>query len=144
MPRKYVFALSSGVAMFVAVYLIDAFLARVGLHAETTYLDDALLAIFVAGLVFFLQWQHERELRRQQQCAVIIDTMNHHIRNALQVIVYRANLDGQSDQQLNDITRAVERIDWALREILPSINAADQARSGNSHGEPLPTHVDPH
>ena len=115
-----------------AVYFMDLGLAHFGLHAESTYLDDTLLGMFAAFLVFFLQLHHERELRRQQQCAAVIDNMNHHIRNALQVIVYRATLDAQYGAELKDINKAIERIDWALREILPEINRAGLDPAGSS------------
>ncbi|HVZ18276.1 MAG TPA: hypothetical protein VG897_14235 [Terriglobales bacterium] len=127
MSRKYISAACAGVVIAVLVYLIDALLAHLGLHAESTYVDDALLGIAVAVLVFLLQWQHERELRRQRQMIAVIELMNHHIRNALQVIVYRANLDNNAGE-FEDITNAVDRIDHALSEILPSINGENAER----------------
>jgi uncharacterized membrane protein YccC len=117
--KRYLVTILAGVGIFAAVYLIDALLAATGMHAETTSIDDVLLGLIVAGLVFVLQWQNERELRRQQRCAAVIAEMNHHIRNALQVIVTRANLSLNSHLELTQITAAVERIDWSLREILP-------------------------
>jgi hypothetical protein len=48
----------------------------------------------------------------------VIAEMNHHIRNALSPI--SLSLDATEDQQLERvISEAVDRIDWALREILP-------------------------
>jgi TolA-binding protein len=44
--------------------------------------------------------------------------MNHHIRNALQVIAY-ANATGDPDESMKLIRSSVERIEWALREVLP-------------------------
>ena len=44
--------------------------------------------------------------------------MNHHVRNALQVISDSVHLRGHT-QQIKDIHVAIKRIDWALREILP-------------------------
>jgi signal transduction histidine kinase len=123
--NKYVLALLAGLGMFGAVYLADAGLASHGLHAETTYLDDALLGCLSALLVFFLQQHHERELRRQRQFAAVVEQMNHHIRNALQVIVYQTALDPKFSEELQGIHGAVQRIDWALREILPSAVTAD-------------------
>lgn len=122
MSRKYLLAAISGTAIFVLVYVMDIVLARMGLHAETTFLDDFLLAVVVAALVFVLQWQHERELQRQKQCAEVIALMNHHIRNALQVIVSRSILDDHTNDEIREINAAVDRIDHALREILPAIH----------------------
>ena len=128
MSRKCLFAALAGTTIFVLVYFIDILLARMGLHAETTFLDDFLLAIVVAALVFFLQWQHERELQRQKQCAEVIGLMNHHIRNALQIIVSRSILDGHTKDEIKEINAAVDRIDHALREILPSIRTESPDR----------------
>ncbi len=122
MIRKYVIPLLAGLGMFAAVTLIDAILAKAGLHAEATYLDDLLLGSLTAALVFVLQLHHEHELERQRQSAMVIEQMNHHIRNALQVIVYRTDPKTRDSQELLDIRNSVDRIDWALREILPSVN----------------------
>jgi len=109
----------SGVAMMVAVDLVDRWFVDLGLHAETTRIDDVLLGLVAAALVFLIQRQQDRELRRQRQSAAVIEQMNHHIRNALQVIVARASLDHEAKPELQQINDAVARIDWALREILP-------------------------
>ncbi len=109
----------SGVAMMVAVDLIDRWFVARGLHAETTRIDDLLLGLVAAALVFLIQRQQDRELRRQRQSAAVIEQMNHHIRNALQVIVARASIDHEATPELRQIDDAVARIDWALREILP-------------------------
>jgi hypothetical protein len=109
----------SGLAMMVAVDLVDRWFVAVGLHAETTRIDDVLLGLVAAALVLLIQRQQDRELRRQRQSAAVIEQMNHHIRNALQVIVSRATLDHEAKPELQQINEAVARIDWALREILP-------------------------
>ncbi|HEX4039878.1 MAG TPA: hypothetical protein VHX37_17620 [Acidobacteriaceae bacterium] len=117
--RRHVITLLIGIGMFVAVYVVDIWLAAEGLHAESTWIDNVLLGIIAAVMAFLLQRQQERELLRQQRNAAIIDQMNHHIRNALQVIVARASLDQRDTPELEQINDAVARIDWALREILP-------------------------
>ncbi|MDT8070784.1 MAG: hypothetical protein ROO76_21700 [Terriglobia bacterium] len=121
MSRKYTVTALAALGMFAAVFFLDRVLARFGLHAEATYVDDFLLAILTGVLVFILQLQHERELARQQHSAVIIEEMNHHIRNALQVIVYRMDPKARESDELRDIRASVDRIDWALREILPTV-----------------------
>lgn len=118
---KYLYALLGGLGMAGAVYLVEAGLASAGMHAETTFLDDALLGIFTAVVVLFILWHRDtqRKLSRQKQYASVIADLNHHIRNALQVIVYRTELDLHGVPELQEIRNAVDRIDWALREILP-------------------------
>jgi len=120
--RRLVITLLSGLAMCVAVDLVDRWLASHGLHAEVTRFDDLLPGIVAAALVYVIQRLQARELRRQRQSAAVIDQMNHHIRNALQVIVARAALDHEATPELRQIDDAVARIDWALREILPRSN----------------------
>lgn len=117
--RRFAIVVLSGLAMCLAVDLVDRLLASHGLHAEVTRFDDLLPGLVAAVLVFIILRLQERELRRQRQSAVVIGQMNHHIRNALQVIVTRASLDHQSKPELLQIHDAVARIDWALREILP-------------------------
>jgi hypothetical protein len=47
-----------------------------------------------------------------------ISELNHHIRNALQSIQLSA-YSTQDQQAMKEISAAVERIQWALREVLP-------------------------
>jgi len=77
---------------------------------------DNIAAAFLLGLVVFVyECRRERELVRKLQ---VIELMNHHVRNALQPIMYIPYSQDQQ-QQLTAIQDAVRRIDWALREILP-------------------------
>lgn len=115
----------AGLGMFLTVHLVDALLSAMGLHAEATYLDDLLLGILAALLVFFLQWRHRLEMRRHEQCAAAIDEINHHIRNALQVIALRTSLDSRSREELTEIRDASARIEWVLRELVPSLATHD-------------------
>ena len=49
----------------------------------------------------------------------VVAEMNHHIRNALDVIQMAAAATGQQGAiQVQVITESVARIDWALRELL--------------------------
>jgi hypothetical protein len=123
--RRYVTAIIAGVAAFFAVYAIDAALAGVGMHAETTHIDDVLLGFLVAVLVYFLERHHDRELARQRHHAAVVEQMNHHIRNALQVISNQITLDLRKGAEIDPIRNAIDRVDWALREILPR-SAADR------------------
>jgi hypothetical protein len=117
--RRHGITVMAGVAMAIVVDVIDRGFVALGLHAEATRVDDILIGLAAAALVFFLQRQQERELHQQRQSATVIEQMNHHIRNALQVIVTRASLDHEAKPELQQINDAVARIDWALREILP-------------------------
>jgi len=57
--------------------------------------------------------------------------MNHHVRNALQPIMYSPYLKEQAEQ-VRIIQEGTRRIDWALREVLPGEDVS-------SPGAELPT-----
>lgn len=121
MSNNYILSVLAGLGMFGAVFLVEHVFSAAGVAASGTLIDDALLGIF-AGLCLFFLLRHvdtARELRRRQQYAVVISELNHHVRNALQVIITRADLTVHSLPELEDIVSAVNRIEWALREILP-------------------------
>ncbi len=82
--------------------------------------SDALGGL-VAGVLFFhlLQYERERRTRLRQKLAVIAD-MNHHVRNALQVISYHAYSHADK-KQWEVVHESVERIQWALDEVLPKV-----------------------
>ena len=115
--RKYLLTIAAALATFVACGVIDAIFSARHILLEATYLDDVLLAVLAATFVFALETYHDRENRRLRELADLVSQMNHHIRNALQVIAY-ANL-GQSDSQAAlGVKDSISRIEWVLREVL--------------------------
>jgi 1,2-phenylacetyl-CoA epoxidase catalytic subunit len=59
-----------------------------------------------------------RERQRMQEARVRrVAEMNHHVRNALQVIAYWS-LAEKEKRQVELVQDAVNRIQWALREIM--------------------------
>jgi hypothetical protein len=117
--RPYVASLSAGLVTFGAVHAIDLYLARIKLPAEATILDDLLLGILVGVLILSIELHHQRELRAQQHKIAVIREMNHHVRNALQTILYVTFRAGDTSNS-EKVTEAARRIEWALREILPA------------------------
>lgn len=86
----------------------------------------SLLIGMVAGGLFLYVARHEKAHRDQmrERMRTVAD-LNHHIRNALQVIKLcgiqpEASLDGR---QLQLIKESADRIEWALREVLPKYPA---------------------
>jgi len=124
MQRKYGVAVLAACGMAIAVYFVDLLLGRAQLRADETILDNVLLALLAGVVAFLLEQRREHALARQRRRAETIDQMNHHIRNALQIIICQTNLDVSRPQELRAIASAVDRIDWALREILPSVGTA--------------------
>ncbi len=73
-------------------------------------------------------WNERRRVRFLTEKLTTIELMNHHVRNALQVITYSVYRQGSSEQ-VTEIQDAVNRIDWALREILPGKASDEKAPS---------------
>jgi hypothetical protein len=73
-----------------------------------------VVSLLTAKLVQVTRERHRLTVARMQ----VIAEMNHHIRNALSPV--SLSLEDTENQQLKRmISDAVDRIDWALREILP-------------------------
>jgi signal transduction histidine kinase len=100
-------------------YFLDRLLLDTGLSRWHTILfSNAITGTVAALFLAYRQQQHRRELELMEQRMQIVGDMNHHIRNALQVIVYFAQnaKDRESADRLRD---SIDRIQWALREVLP-------------------------
>jgi len=121
MKTNYLHSIFAGLGMFGAVFLVEHGLVHTGILGSGTMLDEVLLGLFASFGLFFLlrHLDIDRELRRRQHYAFVIAELNHHIRNALQVILSRADVSIHGLAELEDIADSVNRIDWALREVLP-------------------------
>src|ERR1035437_3601658 len=110
-------ALGVGVVSFATELMHYWLVPDLGRHHERL-LAEALSALIVsclfAKLAYLTRQRHLLTVARMQ----VIAEMNHHIRNALTPISLSA--DATENQQLvRVISDGVDRIDWALREILP-------------------------
>ena len=96
----------------------DRLLARDGVTRIDILLVSNALTGIVAGFLFYSFTNNER-LRRKlvRERLRTIAEMNHHIRNSLQIITYATAADTEESVEL--IRDSVERIEWALREVLP-------------------------
>jgi len=111
-------AIAVGIVSFLATELMHYLLVPDIGRSRERFLAEALSALLVslltAKLVQITRERHRLTVARMQ----VIAEMNHHIRNALSPI--SLSMDDTENQQLNHvISEAVDRIDWALREILP-------------------------
>lgn len=107
------------VLVWLVGYGFDRLLARDGVPRFDLLLTSNALTGIVAGLLFYTLTSYER-LRRNliRDRLRTIAEMNHHIRNSLQVITYATATQKNADS-VDMIRRSVERIEWALREVLP-------------------------
>jgi hypothetical protein len=102
--------------------VLDRLLLQEGLpRLDMLIFSNGLTGLFAGGLF----WQMAREAKASRDLVAermkTIAELNHHIRNALQVIKFlggqkRTGLDAVQLQLIND---SADRIEWALREVLP-------------------------
>ncbi len=116
--------LSVAVALVVSAldYMLDSLLAHQGVSRGYMLIVASAFTGVVAGGLFFQLAKHEkaqRELVRER--VKTIAELNHHIRNALQVIKLCGAQPGSGidAKPLQLIKESVDRIEWALREVLP-------------------------
>jgi hypothetical protein len=103
-----------GFALFGLGALVNAFLERRRVGGMSLYLDDVILGLLAGLLVFFYE---QRRYRVMMDKIRVIAEMNHHVRNALQAIALSPY--AEKSQQIQLIDESAQRIQWALREILP-------------------------
>jgi hypothetical protein len=99
--------------------LFDRLLIREGIPRLDILLFSNLLTGIVAG--FISVQSRIRELDRQQltrERLAKIAEMNHHIRNALQVVAFYA-ANPENSKAVGTIRNAIHRIEWTLQEVLP-------------------------
>ena len=98
---------------------LDRLLARDGVTRIEILVTSNGLTGLIAGFLFYnlaLKERIRREFLRDR--LQTIAEMNHHIRNALQVITYVV-ATRQDEESVELIRTSVERIEWTLREVLP-------------------------
>jgi len=100
-------------------YVLEVRLHRDGVPSrDLILLSSLLVGLVAAGLVYLLSIR-ERQRRTYVECRLrVIAEMNHHIRNALQVITFYTR---KGEKREVGVIEAVERIQWALREVLPQL-----------------------
>jgi hypothetical protein len=87
---------------------------------ELLLISNALVGGAAAAVVVALAVRGRQRAAFVSSRMRVIAEMNHHIRNALQVIQYTP-LTSQSDAEMMAMRQAVQRITWALREVLPQM-----------------------
>lgn len=110
-----------------AGFVFDYLLVQEGVKRVDIFIESNALTGIVAAVFFYYLTNYERERRKMvRQRLVTIAEMNHHIRNALQVITYAASSQTQEDS-VKLVGSSVERIEWSLREVLPGYASAPSA-----------------
>ena len=111
------------VAVAIAVSVVGIVFDRMLMHEGVPRYDLMAISNSLTGVVagaFF--WQARRRERERQmfirERLHTISEMNHHIRNALQVISFYSYQE-QDEKTVAMLGQAVNRIEWALSEVLP-------------------------
>jgi hypothetical protein len=88
-------------------------------HRDLLAIDGLVSGTLAGTLVWIvLGLVHGRRRRLIEYVRRVAD-LNHHIRNAMQVIVYQATLSHTDPQEIEQVESAVRRVDAALHEIFP-------------------------
>ena len=115
MLRRASFSFFLGFGIFILGVGLRTMLDKLGVGGVPALIDDLLIGILAGGMVFAYEWhQHKLVLARIRMIA----DMNHHVRNALQQILYSPFLKEEAEQ-IRLIQEGTRRIEWALREVLP-------------------------
>ena len=116
-----------GFGIFALGVGLRTLLDRAGVSGVTAAVDDLLTGLLAGLLVFaYERHQHKLMLNRMRMIA----EMNHHVRNALQPILYSPFLKEQAEQ-VRIIQESTRRIEWALREVLPGATKPEPEKSKN-------------
>ena len=97
-------------------YSADLVLVR---HPGWMLSDDLILAAAAATIVFYYETERSRILAERLR---VIRDMNAFVRNELQILY--ACIENPEKTRISTIEVSVERIEWALRELLPGTQPA--------------------
>jgi hypothetical protein len=95
--------------------LVDRLSIYCGLGIWQRVADDFTGGIIAASIFYLYERRARREFREQLR---LVDLMNHHVRNALQPLVF-VPCHPETAVQKQLVEECIDHIDWALREILP-------------------------
>jgi len=101
--------------------VLDRLLLKEGIpRLDMLIFSNGLTGLFAGGLFYQMAREAKASRALVEERMKTIAELNHHIRNALQVIKFlggqRSGLDAVQLQLIND---SADRIEWALREVLP-------------------------
>jgi hypothetical protein len=103
-----------GFGLFGLGATVQSVLDQYSISDLSRYADDLVMGVIAGLVVFAYEQRRSREVLRK---IAVISAMNHHVRNALQTISYVPYTE--QAKQILLIQQSVNRIQWALREILP-------------------------
>jgi hypothetical protein len=132
--------LVSGLLIFVVSFALDTILVRLRFCGPLVMaaISDSILAIVCFALISRMLQQGKERKRQVVERLATIDEMNHHVRNALQIISFNARAASCNEHELSEIKEAVQRINWSLREILPKLEPEFRPFEGSARDQNPP------
>ena len=140
--------LLAGVVIGALIYMgggvLDWFVTRQYLPRISLMLSGAAVSLAVALLVFKILTDVQRRYQAMVHRLQRIVELNHHIRNALQVIAYHTATE-RSERAIQQVNAAIVRIEAVLREVsvalgdraaLPAVVFGDRSPQGAGIGLP--------
>jgi hypothetical protein len=118
------------VVMFAGGVAFDVALLK---HEPTWVIavSNGLVALLAGSLVFTLLSFGRAQRRQIMERLAAMNEVNHHIRNALQSLAFTAGaLKGTKDG--DTISEAIQRIQWALHEVLPKVEPKYEPFEGSA------------
>jgi len=108
------FSFLLGFGLFLLGAILEGALTRQGVSGVRKYIDDLVIGVLAGLVVFAYEQRRSKDIQRK---LAVIAAMNHHVRNALQAISYVPYTE--QAKQILLIQQSVNRIQWALKEVLP-------------------------
>jgi hypothetical protein len=119
LTRRAVYSFCLGCGIFILGLTLRTLLDRWSVSGVAAAIDDMLIGVLAGLLVFAYEHHQHRVILEKMR---VIAEMNHHVRNALQPIIYSPYVKEQAEQ-VRIIQEGTRRIEWALREVLPGEDA---------------------
>lgn len=122
-------ALTAGLILCSASYVLNLVLARFGIARAATVLDDLALGLLGALLLMvYLSALYESQCHaRAKERAILIVELNHHIRGALTELGYCVTLEDRAER-LRRYDDAVATMDRILTDLVPTTGSTEEPR----------------
>lgn len=120
-------AVLAGLLVFALLLATLYMSAHFGFSGVQSVMDD-LLGGIIAGLCVYVY--EKNRLNSLREKLRTIDLMNHHIRNALQPLMF-LEFESNKEAHVRAIGECVTRIEFALREVLPGHSTEAFAELGS-------------
>lgn len=125
--ERFLAALLVGLVLFLVSYALDLFMERMGVVAAETLVNNFVIAICGALAAYlWARFEAEKQARAREKMILIVE-LNHHIRNAFNLISQSSVVPDERERLLL-IDSAIERVDRVLTELVPTVGEAASPR----------------